>query len=157
MDVIERFVDRIKGRNLRVVLPEGRDERIIRAGRRLKDENIAEPIILGKDEQIANAVTQAGVNLDGIAVINPRQSDKLDVYAEKYIEGRDDISAAVARRMVIKPLFYGGMMIACGDRRGGKRHGDGDTGRGLDGGDGRKNRDGIELFPDGFAAVRWRG
>jgi phosphate acetyltransferase len=115
MDAIERFVERIRGRNLRVVLPEGRDERIIRAGRRLKDENIAEPIILGKDEQIENAVARAGVNLDGITVINPRQSDKLDAYAEKYIEGRDDISAAVAKRMVMKPLFYGGMMIACGD------------------------------------------
>lgn len=115
MDVIKRFRDKVQGRKLRVVLPEGQDERIILAARRLKDEDIAAPIVLGKAEQIANAIKTAGVGLDGITVIHSRQSDKLDAYTAKYIEGRDDIPAAVAKRMVMKPLFYGGMMVACGD------------------------------------------
>ena len=98
-----------------VCVPEGRDERIIQAARRLKDEGIAEPIVLGKAEKIEAAIEAAGVNLDGIKTINPRGSDKLDFYAEKYIGDRDDLSPAVAKRMVMKPLFYGGMMEACGD------------------------------------------
>lgn len=115
INIVERFKDRIRGKNLSVVLPEGRDERIIQAARRLKDEDIAEPIVLGTDEQIKAAVEKAGVALDGVTTINPRQNSKIDTYVAKYIEGRDDIPAEVARRIVTKPLFYAGMMVASRD------------------------------------------
>lgn len=112
--MLKSFMDKVKGKNFRVVLPEGRDERIIKAARRLRDENIAQPVVLGKPEQIDAAIEKAGMDLDGIETINPRSSNKVDAYVEKYIEGRDDITAGIARRMVYKPLFYGGMMVACG-------------------------------------------
>ena len=115
MDIIGDFKSRLVGKALRVVLPEGRDERIIAAARRLKDEDIAEPIVLGTDEQIAAAIKEAGVGLDGITVINHKSSDKIDSYAAKYVGNRDDLSVAAARRMVSKPLFYGAMMVARGD------------------------------------------
>ncbi len=115
MDTVSCFKEKISGKGLSVVFPEGSDERIIQAARRLKDEAIAQPLVLGKPERIEAAIEKAGVNFDGIKTINPGASDKLNGYVEKYIEGRDDISAAVAKRMVIKPLFYGGMMVASGD------------------------------------------
>jgi phosphate acetyltransferase len=115
MNIIASFREKVKGKNLLVVLPEGRDERIIQAARRLKDEDIAQPIVLGKPEQIEAATRKAGANLDGIKTIHPKKSDKLDVYAERYSRQRDGISAAVAKRIVVKPLFYAGMMVACGD------------------------------------------
>lgn len=115
MDIVSGFKDRVRGRKLSVVLPEGRDERIIEAARRLKDEEIAEPIVLGTDVQIEAAVKKAGVSLDGIRTINPRQSDKIDVYAERYIQGRVGISSEVGRLIVVKPILYAGMMVACGD------------------------------------------
>ena len=114
MDIVKALIEKAKGRNLSVVLPEGNDERIIQAARRLKDEGIAEPIVLGKPEKIEEALKKAGVNLNGIETINPRQSDKLRSYAQKYADGRDDITEAVARRVVMKPLFYGGMMVKTG-------------------------------------------
>ena len=115
MDIIGAFRDKIKGRRLTVVLPEGGDERIIQAARRLMDEGLAVPVVLGKDEEIAEAIKKAGVELKGIETINPKESPKLDAYARRYIEGRDDITEGIARRMVAKPLFFAGMMVACGD------------------------------------------
>ncbi len=115
MSIIDDFKAKIKGKKLRVVLPEGQDERIILAARKLLDDDLAQPIVLGKPEKIEQSVAKAGVSVDGIEFINPRSSDKLDAYVENYIKGRDDISAAVAKRMVMKPLFYGGSMVACGD------------------------------------------
>lgn len=114
-DIVAGFKQKIAGRNFSVVLPEGRDERIIQAARRLKDEDIAQPIVLGKPEQIESAIEKAGVDLDGIKAVNPKESDRLDFYAEEYSRRRDGISAAVAKRIVVKPLFYAGMMVACGD------------------------------------------
>ena len=115
MDIIGRCKEKVRGKHLSVALPEGNDERIIQAARILKDEDIAQPIVLGKPEQLEAAIEKAGVNLDGIRKINPGHSDNLNAYIEKYIKGRDSISASVAKRMVTKPLFYAAMMVACGD------------------------------------------
>ena len=115
MDIISDFKEKVRGKNLSVVFPEGRDERIIQAARRLKDEDIAQPVVLGKPEQLEAAIEKAGVKLDGIRTINPKKSDKLDVYAERYSRQRDGISVAVAKHVVVKPLFYAGMMVSCGD------------------------------------------
>ncbi len=115
MDIIEVFKAKAKGKNLSVVLPEGRDERVIQAAKRLCDEGIARPIVLGSPEQIKAATAKAGVTLNGIATVDPRTDKKLDVYAEWYSRHRQGITPAVARHVVCKPLFYGGMMVACGD------------------------------------------
>lgn len=115
MDIIEVFKAKARGKDLSVALPEGRDERVIQAARRLRDEGLARPIVLGSPEQIAAAAAKAGVTLDGIATIDPRTDKRLDGYAEQYSRRRPGITPAVARHVVCKPLFYGGMMVACGD------------------------------------------
>ena len=96
MDIITGFAEKVKGKNFSIVLPEGNDERIIRAARIIKDEDIACPIVLGKPEKITDAAEKASVTLDGIETLNPRTSQKLDEHAQKYITGRDDISLPVA-------------------------------------------------------------
>lgn len=118
MDIVSSFTERVRGKNLSVVLPEGRDERIIRAARRLVDEGIARPIVLGNPGQIAAAVEGAGVGVDGIEVIDPKTSDKVDFYAEQYSNRREGVTVGIARRIVVKPLFCAGMMVACGDADG---------------------------------------
>ncbi|UCG57544.1 MAG: phosphate acetyltransferase [Phycisphaerales bacterium] len=115
MDIVSSFKEKIIGRNLSVVLPEGRDERVIQAALRLRNEDLAQPIVLGKDEQLEAAIEKAGVGLDGIQTINPKESDRLDAYAERYSRQREGIEVTIARRIVVKPLFYAGMMVACGD------------------------------------------
>jgi phosphate acetyltransferase len=115
MDIITRFAERTRGRNLSVVLPEGRDERVLQAARRLKDRDIARPIVLGTPVQIETALEKSGVDLGDIEIINPKTSDRLDLYADGYSRHRKDISVAVAKHVVVKPLFYAGMMVACGD------------------------------------------
>ena len=115
MDIIKSFAEKVKGRNFSVVLPEGSDERIIQAARKIKDQGIAEPVVLGKGEKVEEAIEKAGVSVDGIKIIDPKQSDKLTAYAEAYVGDRSDLDVAVAKRMVAKPVFFAGMMVKCGD------------------------------------------
>ncbi len=114
-NIVEQCLAKVQGRGLTVVLPEGRDPRIIEAARQIKEQRIAEPIVLGKPEQIEAAAQEAGVSLTGITTLDPKQNPRLEAYAEQYIHGRDDISVGVARRMVSKSVFHGGMMVACSD------------------------------------------
>lgn len=105
MDPIERFVAQVRGTGKRLVLPEGSDERILRAARRLQDQGIARPILLGA----------AGVGPDGIGTIDPQTSERNGIYAALYMAGRPDAKPAIAQRVVRKPLFHAGMMVKAGD------------------------------------------
>lgn len=96
-------------------MPEGQDERILRAARRLSDERIARPIVLGEAGELAAAATRAGVSLEGIDTANPDSNPRLGAYAEFYSAGRPGASAKLAQRIVRKPLFHAGMMVKAGD------------------------------------------
>lgn len=115
MEILQRLTETVRERNLTVVLPEGRDERIIQAARRLHDEGIARPVVLGRQDQIEVAIQKAGVGVDEIVFIDPRNSDRLDAYVKAYQRRRNLIDETVARNVVVKPLFFAGMMVACGD------------------------------------------
>ena len=114
MDVLARCVQAAHARNGRVVLPEGNDPRILAAAHRLSSESIARPTVLGKAERIAAAADEAGVSLQGIETLDPSEHPQLQHYAQSYRSGRN-LKAPIALRMVRKPLFFGGMMVACGD------------------------------------------
>ena len=115
MDVIGNFIAQAKTRNLTVVLPEGADGRILAAARRLKDEGIARPVLLGKGEELAKAAAEANVALDGIPTADPKESGKLAEFAATYAAGSAKLDAKVARRLVRKPLYFGGMMVKTGE------------------------------------------
>src|SRR5687768_11396173 len=93
MGVLEDCFERIRGRGMRVVFPEAGDERIVAAAQRLRDEKLAEPILLDR----------------------PQASARLDGYAALYRKGRPDATAGIARRIASKPLFYAGLMVKAGD------------------------------------------
>ncbi|MHB8899715.1 MAG: phosphate acyltransferase [Thermoguttaceae bacterium] len=114
MSVVSRFTDLARQRSLRVVLPEGDDPRILAAARRLQDEGIARSTLLGERAAIEAQAAGAGIGLEGIEIIAPGDSPNLDRYTAAYVEGRD-LNPKVARRMVKRPLYYGGMMVAQGD------------------------------------------
>ncbi len=115
MDQIDRILDTARRRNLKVVLPEGDDPRILAAARRLKDEGLAVPILIGPAEGVAKAGAAAGVNYRDIEMVDPAKDARLPSFAEICASSRDSMAPAVARRLVTKPLYFGGMMLRAGD------------------------------------------
>ena len=113
MDIIARLVEAAKHGSRSVVLPEGNDQRVVAAARRLKDEGIAEPIVLGVPAQIAEACRQAAVSLDGIRTVDCQSGGQLADYTRAYAQRRE-LDEKVAARMIRRPLFFGGMMLASG-------------------------------------------
>jgi phosphate acetyltransferase len=90
---LERCLEAIRGRGLRIVLPEIGDERIVAAAQRLRAERIAEPIL--PDERAV--------------------SESAERYAEFYLQVRPEANPKIARRLATKPLFHAGLMVAAGD------------------------------------------
>ena len=114
MDIIERLIASAKARNRSLALPEGHDERILLAARRLHDDGVANAIVMGAPDELERAAGKAGVSLDGMTIVDPRNSEKLDAYAWSYIAGRR-LDAKVARRLMRKPLYHAAMMVKAGD------------------------------------------
>ena len=83
MHIIESCLAQARSACKRLVLPEGNDERIVRVARRLKDDGIALPILLGGPDELREAAQRAGVSLDGITVIDPERSDRVGAYGER--------------------------------------------------------------------------
>lgn len=115
MQIIEELVARARRAVRRLVMPEGQDERILRAARRLSDERIARPIVLGEAGELAVAAARAGVSLEGIETADPDANPRLAAYAELYSAGRPSANAKLAQRIVRKPLFHAGTMVKAGD------------------------------------------
>ncbi len=114
-DIVDACKAQAQGRGKRVVFPEGHDERIVAAARRLKDEQIALPILLGTAAEISSAATRAQVSLEGLTTIDPQMSERLAAYAGLYATGRPEANPRIAARLVRKPLFHAGMMVKAQD------------------------------------------
>ncbi len=70
---------------LRLVLPEGEDTTTIRAAAMMRDEGIASPTLIGHHGAIHTLAEQAGVMLDGINILDPRQERaKLESFADAW-------------------------------------------------------------------------
>jgi phosphate acetyltransferase len=114
-DIVDACIVKARANPKRLVLPEGHDERIVAAARRLKDDGLAIPVLLGASGEIGAAAARAGVSLEGIATLDPEDSGRLEAYAALYTAGRPNASVKVAQRLVRKSLFHAGMMVKAGD------------------------------------------
>jgi phosphate acetyltransferase len=115
MDQIDRILDTARRRCLKVVLPEGEDARILRAARRLKDEGIASPILIGSARAVAEAAAAAAVDGRDIAVVDPTVDARVDAYGAALASARQSMTPGMGRRMATRPLFLAGMMLRQGD------------------------------------------
>ena len=98
-------------------MPEGEDERVLRAARMALNEGIAFPILLGRQEQIHNVASDLGINLDGMVTDDPPSSPNLAHYCRRYSEIRG-LPELAAQRILIKANYFGAMMVNAGDADG---------------------------------------
>lgn len=115
MDVIQEFEKEARGQGGRVVLPEGSDVRVLEAARRLVDNDLAHPVLLGSPDDIAAAARDAGIALDGIELRSPASDEAAFAFASAVETAREKMSGKMAERLVRRPLYFAGMMVAQGE------------------------------------------
>lgn len=115
MRLLSRLFRLARRRRVKIVLPEGEDARILAAAQRLVEKKIATPVLLGDKRAIRSAATRAGVALDGVEIVDPATDWRRRDYGAACAEARDKMTVAMGRRLVAKPLYFGGMMVREGD------------------------------------------
>lgn len=114
MDVVGEAKRLVRGRGLKVVLPEGEDERILAAARRLVDEGLARPIVLGEGEAVRARLLALGLAPDGIEVRSATADPELSAVAADLSAQRPKLTPSMAERLLRKPLYFGGMLVRTG-------------------------------------------
>ena len=107
------LIERAKIDRQHVVLPEGHEERILRAVEILLRRRVADITILGNTEEINYKINSLGLNLEGAHMIDPLRSEQFNDYAKTYYEMRrhKGISPEMARDALTDVSFFGTMMV----------------------------------------------
>ena len=113
MNVADKFIARAQENPARIVYPEATDPRILKAVVQVKELGIAHPLLVGNPEQIQMVAEEHGCAINGIELIDSKTDARLDSYAQAYADNRD-LREAIARKLVCKPLSFGGMMLGQG-------------------------------------------
>ncbi|WP_239255873.1 phosphate acetyltransferase [Listeria ilorinensis] len=130
-DLFTSIKEQVSGKGVRIVLPEGKDERIVGAAARLAAEKVIVPVLLGEESEIAQAAEKAGVSVEGIEIHNPVGDPLFDELVAAFVERRKGKATEEdARKMLVDPNYFGTMLVFTGKADGlvsGAIHSTGDT------------------------------
>ncbi|HEP1277926.1 TPA: phosphate acetyltransferase [Streptococcus pyogenes] len=103
--------EKILGKNMKIVFPEGNDERVVRAAARLKFEGLLEPIILGQSEEVRNLLTKLGFADQDYTIINPNEYADFDKMKEAFVEVRKGKATLEDADKMLRDVNYFGVML----------------------------------------------
>ena len=121
MELIEQLVAHAKANKQRIVLPEGTEERTLKAANQILTDEVADLILLGNVEEIQALAKKWGLgNIHRATLIDPATSEKAEEYAQLLCELRKKKGMTIeeARKKVLDPLYFGCMIIKCGEADG---------------------------------------
>ncbi len=133
MELLDRIKLNAKKYNMRIVLPEGYEERTIKAADKAIEEGLAEIILIGDPEEIKSHAAALGLkNISKATIVNPKAHGKKDHYINLMVELRKSkgMTREEAAKLIEDPLYLGVLMIKNGDADGevsGADHATGDV------------------------------
>ena len=121
MSLMNQIVERAKANKQRIVLPEGTEERTLKAANQLLADEVADLILIGNPDEIMGLAKEWGLeNIGKATIINPADHPKKEEYAQLLCELRKKKGMTIeeARALVEKPLYLGCLIIKAGDADG---------------------------------------
>lgn len=121
MDLLESIIQRAKADKQRIVLPEGTEERTLRAADLLLSDDVADIILLGEEQSIKEMADKLGLpNINKAIIIDPKEHSKKKEYTDLLLELRKKkgMTPEQASALVEEPLYLACLMIKNGDADG---------------------------------------
>ncbi|MDN5373213.1 MAG: phosphate acetyltransferase [Carnobacterium sp.] len=111
VELIESLSEKIKGRKVRIVFPEGSEPRILGAVVRLASEDLIQPVLIGNPEAVKEAAKNRGFDVENIEIIDPSNYDKLDEMVASFVERRKGKVTEEKAIQLLKDENYFGTML----------------------------------------------
>lgn len=114
------LVERAKSNRRHIVLPEGTEERILRAAEIVLLRGVADLTLLGNADEIRQKASALGLSLEGASLLDPVDSGHREAYAHTYHELRRHrgISEQMAFDLVADVAYFGTLMVHCAEADG---------------------------------------
>ncbi|EGE54222.1 phosphate acetyltransferase [Streptococcus parauberis] len=103
--------EKVVGKNMKIVFPEGNDERVVRAAARLKFEGLVEPIILGKTDEIHSILTQLGFKDQEYIIMDPESYPEFEQMKAEFVEIRKGKATLEDADKMLRDVNYFGVML----------------------------------------------
>ncbi|HYW96680.1 MAG TPA: phosphate acetyltransferase [Bacteroidales bacterium] len=133
MNLLEKIKAKAKEHLKRIVLPEGDEERTLKAADLIIEENIADIILIGNPATIKNEAERLNLgNISRAAIVDPLNHAKKETYIDLMVEIRKNkgLTREQASVLIEDPLYLATLMIKAGDADGevaGARNATGDV------------------------------
>lgn len=130
-DLFTELKQKVTGKNLKIVFPEGLDERILTAVSRLASEKILVPIVVGKKEEVEKKASEVGVSLEGVEIYDSSTYSDIENLVASFVERRKGKATEEdARKILQDENYFGTMLVYTGKAHGlvsGAAHSTADT------------------------------
>ena len=111
-DLFEGLKQKLSGRDMRIVFPEGLDERIVRAASRLAEEKRLTPILVGNIQQVQAKAQELGVSLEAAEIYDPASYAAMDELVAAFVERRKGKATEEdARKILLDENYFGTMLV----------------------------------------------
>lgn len=121
MELLDRIKENARKHAKRIVLPEGTEERTLKAADEVLAEGLAEIILLGNPGEIKTLAEKFHLkNIGKATLIDPSSHEKMETYVNLLVELRKSkgMTPEQARKLVTDPLYLATLMIKNGDADG---------------------------------------
>lgn len=113
--MLTNMIEKIKGKGVRIVLPEGNDARVLEAAIRLKKEDILTPVLLGNVEEVEALAKSMNLCTCGMEIIDPSTDPRMDEFVAKMVELRKGkMDAEACRKALLQTNYFGTMLVKLG-------------------------------------------
>ncbi|MCG1181957.1 phosphate acetyltransferase [Staphylococcus epidermidis] len=130
-DLLSVLQDKLSGKNVKIVLPEGEDERVLIAATQLQKTDYVSPIVLGNEDNIKSLASIHALDLTQIEIIDPATSELKDELVDAFVERRKGkATKEQAVELLDNVNYFGTMLVYTGKAEGlvsGAAHSTGDT------------------------------
>lgn len=111
MELIESLSEKIKGKKVRIVFPEGSEPRILGAVVRLASEELITPVLIGNPEVIKEAAKNRGFAVENIEIVDPANYAEIDEMVASFVERRKGKVTEEKAIELLKDENYFGTML----------------------------------------------
>ncbi|UUX32809.1 phosphate acetyltransferase [Fundicoccus culcitae] len=121
MDMFTELSEKIRGKEIAIVFPEANDKRVLGAAVRLHGDKLAQPILLGDEDEVKALARENNWTLDDMEIINPLTYDEAAMaeMVAAFVERRKGKATEEQARELLKDRAYFGTMLVYMDKAAG--------------------------------------
>lgn len=111
-DLFSTVQEKVAGKDVKIVFPEGLDERILEAVSKLAGNKVLNPIVIGNENEIQAKAKELNLTLGGVKIYDPHTYEGMEDLVQAFVERRKGkATEEQARKALLDENYFGTMLV----------------------------------------------